>query len=161
MLDVACFRAVLYALAKQGRNLGAYKLARLVYEKLHTLHIPPRYQTSIEMGDLTIRAKPFSDAEVLCDRWFGHAYFIFSSTGPAAAVLPLLGDESTLQSERCVCLNLHVISSISSGIARANERIDGARPLVLEKRSHIAVIRRLRRLCACSSRKWPRTQHAE
>src|SRR4051794_31365409 len=59
------FRAVLYALAKQGRNLGAYKLARLVYEKLHTLHIPSRYQASIEMGDLTIRAKPFSDAEVL------------------------------------------------------------------------------------------------
>ncbi len=57
-------RAILYALAKQGRNLGAFKLARHVYEKLHTMQIPPRFQDAIEMGDLTIRAKPFSDAEV-------------------------------------------------------------------------------------------------
>lgn len=56
---------ILYALAKQCRNLGAYKLARVVYEKLQTLHIPPRFVTSIEMGDLTSRAKPFSDAEDL------------------------------------------------------------------------------------------------
>ncbi len=57
-------RAILYALAKQGRNLGAFKLARHVYEKLHTMQIPSRFQDAIEMGDLTIRAKPFSDAEV-------------------------------------------------------------------------------------------------
>ncbi|RWS21703.1 intraflagellar transport protein 122-like protein, partial [Leptotrombidium deliense] len=59
--------SILYALAKQGRNLGAYKLTRLVYEKLHSLLIPPRFQDAIELGDLTIRAKPFSDAEVRCD----------------------------------------------------------------------------------------------
>ncbi len=57
--------AILYALAKQGRNLGAYKLTRLVYEKLHTLHIPNRFKDAFEMGELTIRAKPFSDAEVI------------------------------------------------------------------------------------------------
>lgn len=57
--------SILYALAKQGRNLGAYKLTRHVYEKLHTLYIPPRFQEAIEIGDVLIRAKPFSDAEEL------------------------------------------------------------------------------------------------
>jgi intraflagellar transport protein 122 len=36
--------AVLYTLAKQARNLGAYKLARQVLEKIQSLRIPPRFQ---------------------------------------------------------------------------------------------------------------------
>ncbi|CAG2107867.1 unnamed protein product [Medioppia subpectinata] len=56
---------ILYALAKQGRNLGAFKLVRHVYEKLHKMHVPIRLQDAIDMGDLTIRAKPFSDSEDL------------------------------------------------------------------------------------------------
>lgn len=54
----------LYALAKQSRRLGAYKLARYSYEKLQELHIPSRFQESIELGSLTIRSKPFHDSEV-------------------------------------------------------------------------------------------------
>ncbi|XP_015789085.1 intraflagellar transport protein 122 homolog [Tetranychus urticae] len=57
--------SILYAFAKQGRNLGAFKLARLIYEKLHSLKIPSRFQEAIEMADVTIRAKPFSDSEDL------------------------------------------------------------------------------------------------
>lgn len=53
----------LYALAKQSRKLGAYKLARYSYEKLQELHVPSRFQESIELGSLTIRAKPFHDSE--------------------------------------------------------------------------------------------------
>lgn len=54
----------LYALAKQSRKLGAYKLARYSYEKLQELHVPSRFQESIELGSLTIRSKPFHDSEV-------------------------------------------------------------------------------------------------
>lgn len=54
----------LYALAKQSRKLGAFKLARYSYEKLQDLHIPSRFQESIELGSLTIRSKPFHDSEV-------------------------------------------------------------------------------------------------
>lgn len=57
---------ILQTLAKQGRSQGAFKLSRLVYDKLHSYHIPPKLRTQIQMGDLTVRSKPFSDAEVLC-----------------------------------------------------------------------------------------------
>jgi intraflagellar transport protein 122 len=36
--------AILYSLAKQARNLGAYKLARQVLEKMQSLRVPPRFQ---------------------------------------------------------------------------------------------------------------------
>ncbi|KAK2897463.1 intraflagellar transport protein 122 homolog [Channa argus] len=52
----------LYALAKQSQKLGAYKLARKAYEKLQQLHIPSRFQESIELGSLTICSKPFHDS---------------------------------------------------------------------------------------------------
>lgn len=55
---------VLYALAKQSKNLGGYKLARYAYEKLQTLRIPPKFQEAVDLGSITIRAKPFHDAEV-------------------------------------------------------------------------------------------------
>ncbi|XP_029363234.1 intraflagellar transport protein 122 homolog isoform X1 [Echeneis naucrates] len=57
----------LYALAKQSQKLGAYKLARYSYEKLQELHIPSRFQESIERGSLTIRSKPFHDSEDLIE----------------------------------------------------------------------------------------------
>ncbi|XP_022044827.1 intraflagellar transport protein 122 homolog [Acanthochromis polyacanthus] len=57
----------LYALAKQSRKLGAYKLARYSYEKLQELHIPSRFHESIELGNLIIRSKPFHDSEDLIE----------------------------------------------------------------------------------------------
>ncbi|XP_068453196.1 intraflagellar transport protein 122 homolog isoform X2 [Clinocottus analis] len=57
----------LYALAKQSRSLGAFKLARYAYEKLQELHVPSRFQESIELGGLTIRSKPFHDSEDLIE----------------------------------------------------------------------------------------------
>ncbi|KAG8002573.1 hypothetical protein GBF38_015038 [Nibea albiflora] len=50
-----------------SQKLGAYKLARYSYEKLQELHIPSRFQESIELGSLTIRAKPFHDSEDLIE----------------------------------------------------------------------------------------------
>lgn len=90
----------LYVLAKQSRQLGAYKLARYCCEKLQDLYIPSCYQQSIELCSLTIRSKPFQDNEVgvegiyqgdLCPvgmcRWVSHV-----SAGPhwEHDVLPVL-----------------------------------------------------------------------
>ncbi|KAM6256661.1 intraflagellar transport protein 122 homolog [Porphyrio hochstetteri] len=55
----------LFALAKQSKALGAYKLARHAYDKLQGLQIPARFQKSIELGSLTVRSKPFHDSEEL------------------------------------------------------------------------------------------------
>lgn len=63
-LTPRCYRNTLYALAKQSRNLGAFKLARFAFEKLQSLRIPLRFQESIDLGSITIRSKPFHDAEV-------------------------------------------------------------------------------------------------
>ena len=56
--------ATLFTLAKQSKNLGAYKLARTAYERLRLLRLPQRFQDAIDLGSLTIRSKPFHDAEV-------------------------------------------------------------------------------------------------
>jgi len=55
----------LYTLAKQSRNLQAFKLARSTFEKLQAFSIPPRYQELIDLGSITIRSKPFHDADDL------------------------------------------------------------------------------------------------
>uniref|UniRef100_A0A8C9F9T9 Intraflagellar transport protein 122 homolog n=1 Tax=Pavo cristatus TaxID=9049 RepID=A0A8C9F9T9_PAVCR len=55
----------LFALAKQSKALGAYKLARHAYDKLQGLQVPARFQKSVELGSLTIRSKPFHDSEEL------------------------------------------------------------------------------------------------
>uniref|UniRef100_A0AAY5E800 Intraflagellar transport protein 122 homolog n=1 Tax=Electrophorus electricus TaxID=8005 RepID=A0AAY5E800_ELEEL len=54
----------LYALAKQGKALGGYKVARHAFEKLHGLRIPTRFQESMELSCLTVRSKPYHDSEV-------------------------------------------------------------------------------------------------
>lgn len=56
---------ILYTLAKQSRELEAFKFARLVYEKLNDFYLNPRLEESIQLGQLTIRAKPFNDSEYL------------------------------------------------------------------------------------------------
>jgi len=55
----------LYTLAKQSRNLNAFKLARSTFEKLQAFSVPARYQELIDLGSITIRSKPFHDAEDL------------------------------------------------------------------------------------------------
>ncbi|XP_051759979.1 intraflagellar transport protein 122 homolog isoform X1 [Ctenopharyngodon idella] len=55
----------LYALAKQSKVLGAYKVARHAFEKLQGLKIPSRYQESMELSCLTVRSKPYRDSEDL------------------------------------------------------------------------------------------------
>ncbi|XP_050414597.2 intraflagellar transport protein 122 homolog [Patella vulgata] len=57
--------ATFYTLAKQSKNLGAYKLARHAYDKLQSLRIPPRFLEAVDLGSITIRAKPFQDGEDL------------------------------------------------------------------------------------------------
>lgn len=62
---IQCLRAVLYTLAKQGKALGAYKVARHAYDQLQTLAIPQRFQEVIDLGSITIRSKPYQDKEVV------------------------------------------------------------------------------------------------
>ena len=57
----------LYTLAKQSRNLQAFKLARSTFEKLQAFSIPPRYQDLIDLGSITIRSKPFHDAGLISE----------------------------------------------------------------------------------------------
>ncbi|XP_063076713.1 intraflagellar transport protein 122 homolog isoform X2 [Engraulis encrasicolus] len=60
----------LYALAKQSKFLGAYKMARYCFERLQCLRIPPRLQDAMHLGSLTIRSKPFHDNEDLVPMCF-------------------------------------------------------------------------------------------
>ncbi|CAI9719013.1 transport 122 homolog isoform X1 [Octopus vulgaris] len=55
----------LYVLAKQSRQLQAYKLARYAYDKLQEMRIPVHLQESISLGSLMIRSKSFHDMEDL------------------------------------------------------------------------------------------------
>lgn len=55
----------LFTLAKQGKALGAYKVARSAFEKLQTLKIPTSWYDQIDLSMMTIRSKPFSDKEDL------------------------------------------------------------------------------------------------
>lgn len=55
--------AILYTLAKQARNLGAYKLARQVLEKIQSLRVPPRFQGYVGLSALMVHSKPYHDSE--------------------------------------------------------------------------------------------------
>lgn len=55
--------AVLYSLAKQSRNLGAFKLARYAYDTLQKLRVPPTFREQIDLGAISIRSKPYVDSE--------------------------------------------------------------------------------------------------
>uniref|UniRef100_A0A914RPV5 Uncharacterized protein n=1 Tax=Parascaris equorum TaxID=6256 RepID=A0A914RPV5_PAREQ len=55
----------MYTLAKQGRALGAYKLARYALEQLSYLKAPARFEKLIGIATVMIRAKPFTDAKEL------------------------------------------------------------------------------------------------
>jgi intraflagellar transport protein 122 len=56
---------ILYALAKQAQSLGAFKLARMAYDKLQVLRVPPTWQHQIDLSCLSIRSKAYSDQEDL------------------------------------------------------------------------------------------------
>lgn len=56
---------ILYALAKQAQNLGAFKLARTAYDKLQVLRVPPAWQHQIDLSCLAIRSKAYSDQDDL------------------------------------------------------------------------------------------------
>jgi intraflagellar transport protein 122 len=57
--------SVVYLLAKQSVELGAYKLARFAYNKLQTLVLPPAWQEEVDLQSVIIRSKPISDKDEL------------------------------------------------------------------------------------------------
>ena len=56
---------IMYTLARQGKTVEAYKVARHAYEKLQGLILPRKFQEIIDFGSITIRCKPFHDREDL------------------------------------------------------------------------------------------------
>mmetsp|Transcript_9414 Transcript_9414/g.27995 ORF Transcript_9414/g.27995 Transcript_9414/m.27995 type:complete len:1296 (-) Transcript_9414:29-3916(-) len=56
---------ILYALAKQAQSLNAFKLARMAYDKLQVLRVPPTWQHQIDLSCLAIRSKAYSDQDEL------------------------------------------------------------------------------------------------
>ena len=65
--------ATFLTLAKQSSNpnIAAYKLARQAYDNLQRLSVPVKHQESIDIGTLSVKAKPCSDnaeVEPLCFR---------------------------------------------------------------------------------------------
>ncbi|KAJ3276500.1 hypothetical protein HK104_003648, partial [Borealophlyctis nickersoniae] len=55
----------LYAMAKLGRSLGAFKSARFAFEKLRDVRVPVEWQEGVDVGALAVRAKPFVDRDDL------------------------------------------------------------------------------------------------
>jgi len=56
---------ILFAMAKQAKALGAFKLARFAYDKLQLLRTKPQWRDMLDVDALTLRSKPFSDREEL------------------------------------------------------------------------------------------------
>ncbi|KAG1660681.1 Intraflagellar transport protein 122 [Nymphon striatum] len=91
---------VLFALAKQSKNVKAYKLARYAYDKLQILRVPQHFQNSVDLGSLTVRSKPFNDYEEvlpLCYRC--------STTNP---LLNSQGNQC-INCKQSVCFLLHLV----------------------------------------------------
>jgi intraflagellar transport protein 122 len=62
---------ILYALAKQGQALGAFKLARTAFHRTEQLVVPAMWQPQIDLACLGLRSRPYSDSEDLmsvCNR---------------------------------------------------------------------------------------------
>jgi len=76
----------LYALSKQCRDLGAFKLCRKVYGRLGDLRLPKQWRMNVELSSLTIRTSQFSDKDdVICVRC-GSANPLLSERGSACVV---------------------------------------------------------------------------
>lgn len=63
--------SILYSLAKQARNLGAFKLAKQSLDYIQNLRIPSKFQDFVDVATLMIRAKPYHDNEdllIMCYR---------------------------------------------------------------------------------------------
>uniref|UniRef100_A0A671RXG8 Intraflagellar transport protein 122 homolog n=1 Tax=Sinocyclocheilus anshuiensis TaxID=1608454 RepID=A0A671RXG8_9TELE len=132
----------LYALAKQSKLLGAYKVARHAFEKLQGLKIPSRYQDSMELSCLTVRSKPYRDSEDLIPMCYrcstnnpllnnqGNSCincrqpFIYSAS--SYEVLPLVEFylEDDISDEEAVSLiDLEVNASVNASSAQSSDRI--------------------------------------
>jgi len=57
--------SVLYTLAKQAKNNGAFKLARAVYTHLQEFKLPRKWREIIEVDSLKIQGRPTEDNEEL------------------------------------------------------------------------------------------------
>jgi len=74
----------LFTLAKQGKALGAFKLARYAFDRLQHLKVPLSWTNQIDTDMMTIQSKPYVDKEELlpvCFRCGATNPLINSTTG--------------------------------------------------------------------------------
>ncbi|KAH8096448.1 hypothetical protein JL720_3820 [Aureococcus anophagefferens] len=86
---------ILFALAKQAKHLGAYKLARFAYDKLQHMKVPDEWQEQLDVDMLTIHSKPVRDNPELlpvCYRC-GAANALLNPATNAATLSNKVGDE--------------------------------------------------------------------
>ena len=65
---------VFQSVAKQAADMGAYKLARFAYNKLHSMRVPARWQQELDLASIVIRSKPYKDDEGLLPVCFRCGY---------------------------------------------------------------------------------------
>lgn len=56
---------IVFCLAKQARQLGAFQTARFAYKKIQTLKVPDRYEEEIDIESMTIQAEPENDEKTM------------------------------------------------------------------------------------------------
>jgi len=74
----------LFTLAKQGKALGAFKLARYAFDRLQHLKVPLSWTNQIDTDMITIQSKPYVDKEELlpvCFRCGATNPLVNSTTG--------------------------------------------------------------------------------
>ncbi|EQC37613.1 hypothetical protein SDRG_05207 [Saprolegnia diclina VS20] len=56
---------IAFTLAQHAQQLEAFKLARLMYERLQTMRVRPEWQQTIDLTSMVIQTKPYSDRDDL------------------------------------------------------------------------------------------------
>ena len=87
----------LYALAKQAKQLGAWKLARSAYSQLLALRMSPAWRAEVEQEALRVRVRPFTDSEELLP-----VCYRCSTSNPLMPASSAQQADSAQHSDRCI-----------------------------------------------------------
>jgi len=109
------FVECLIVFARAATRLGAYKTARQVYARLSSFILSDRAREEVEVAQLLMRTKPFTDAESVtpvCARCQSPNALLYTGAGPAAAGGRQRGDVSP--AARCVHCGFEMLRSALS-----------------------------------------------
>jgi intraflagellar transport protein 122 len=80
----------LIVFARAATRVGAYKTARQVYARLGSFVLSERVRSEVEIAQLMMRSKPYTDAETavpVCARCQSANALLYTGAGPAAAAV--------------------------------------------------------------------------